>query len=125
MRFTVQVLVIVILGFFLELFFPWWSVAIAAFCGGVLINTRLSFLGGFVAVGLLWLAKALITDLSSDSDLTERVAAIFMLHSKALLLLVTVLLGGIVGGFASMTGGALRRDTEGVKKVKKSEMLEK
>ena len=125
MRFAVQILVIVVLGFFLELFFPWWTVAIAAFCGGVLVHTRMNFLGGFIAVGLLWLAKALIADLSSDSDLTERVAAIFMLHSKALLLLVTVLLGGIVGGFAAMTGGALRGDPEEVKKVKKSEMLEK
>lgn len=125
MRFAVQILVIVILGFFLELFFPWWSVAIAAFCGGVLLNTRMNFVAGFLAIGLLWLAKALITDLSSDSDLTDRVAVIFMLHSKALLLLVTVLLGGIVGGFASMTGGALRGDPEGVKKVKKSQMPQK
>lgn len=125
MRFAVQILVIVVLGFFLELFFPWWSVAIAAFCGGLLIHTRMNFLGGFLGVGLLWLAKALITDLSSDSDLTERVAAIFMLHSKTLLLLVTVLLGGIVGGFASTTGGALRRDAVGVRKVKKSEMSAK
>ncbi|MGC1244208.1 MAG: hypothetical protein WA874_21635 [Chryseosolibacter sp.] len=110
MRFAVQILVIVVLGFFLELFLPWWSVAIAAFCGGVLISTRMNFLGGFVAVGLLWLGKALITDLSTDSDLADRVAVIFMLHSKTLLLLITVVLGGIVGGFATMTGGALRPD---------------
>jgi hypothetical protein len=125
MRFAVQILVIVILGFFLELFFPWWSLAIAAFCGGILVNTRMNFLGGFLAVGLLWLAKALIADLSSDSDLTQRVAVIFMLHSKVLLLLVTVLFGGIVGGFAAMTGGALRGDPEAVKKGKKLEKSEK
>lgn len=109
MRFTVQILVIVILGFFLELFLPWWSVAIAAFVGGVLVNTRMNFLGGFFAIGILWLVKALITDLSTDSDLTKRVAMIFMLHSKTLLVLITLLLGGLVGGFATMSGGALRK----------------
>jgi hypothetical protein len=109
MRFTVQIVVIVILGFFLELFLPWWSVAIAAFIGGVLVHTRMNFLGGFLAIGILWLVKALITELSTDSDLAGRVAMIFMLQSKTLLVLVTLLLGGLVGGFATMSGGALRR----------------
>ena len=109
MRFTVQIVVIVIVGFFLELFLPWWSVAIAAFIGGVLAHTRMNFLGGFLAIGILWLLKALITELSTDSDLADSVAMIFMLQSKTLLVLVTLLLGGLVGGFASMSGGALRR----------------
>jgi hypothetical protein len=99
----------VVLGFFLELFFPWWSIAIAAFAGGLLVNTRNNFLAGFLAIGLLWVVKALITDLSTDSGLADKVARIFMLYNKALLLLLTFLLSGLVGGFAAMTGGALRR----------------
>jgi len=109
MRFPVQILAIIILGFFLELFLPWWSVALAAFVGGLLINTRMNFLAGFLAVGLLWIINALIADLSSDSGLADRVARIFMLHNKALLLLAIFLLSGLVGGFAAMTGGSLRR----------------
>jgi len=109
MRLIIQVLVIVVLGFFMELLLPWWSVAIAAFIGGLLVTTRLNFLAGFLAIGILWFVKALINDLVTDSDLTDRVAAIFMLHSKVLLLLVTLLLGGLVGGFAAMSGGALRK----------------
>lgn len=109
MRLPFQILVIVILGFFLELFLPWWSVAIAAFIGGLFINTRMNFLAGFLAIGLLWVVKALIIDLSTDSGLADRVARIFMLHNKALLLLVTFILSGLVGGFAAMTGGSLRR----------------
>lgn len=111
MRFIVQILVIVILGFFAELFLPWWSLAIAAFAGGLLVNTRMNFLGGFVAIGIMWFVKAWINDLSTDSDLADRVAAIFMLHSKTLLLIITLTLGGLVGGFAAMTGGALRKNT--------------
>lgn len=108
MRFPVQMIVIAILGFFLELFLPWWCIAIAAFAGGLLLTTRWNFLAGFLAIGILWVGKALITDLSSDSELADRVARIFMLHNKALLLLITFLLSGLVGGFAAMTGGSLR-----------------
>lgn len=113
MRFSVQILVILVAGFFIVLFLPWWSVAIAAFAGGLLLNTRMNFLAGFLAIGLLWAGKALITDLSTNSDLAERVARIFMLQSKTLLLLVTFLLSGLVGGFAAMSGGALRRRKQG------------
>ena len=108
MRFPVQIVVIIVVGFFMELFLPWWSVAIAAFIGGLFVNTRMNFLAGFLGIGLLWIMKALIADLSANSDLADRVARIFMLYNKAFLLLVTFLLGGLVGGFASMTGGALR-----------------
>ncbi len=110
MRFPVQIIVIIILGYLLEQFLPWWSVAIAAFVGGILVNTRLNFLSGFLAIGLLWIGKALVTDVSSDSEFADRVARIFMLHNKSILLLVTFVLIGIVGGFAAMAGSALRKD---------------
>jgi hypothetical protein len=101
-------LVIIVLGFLLELFLPWWSIAIAAFIGGLFINTRNNFIAGFLAIGLLWVAKALIIDLSTDAGLADRVARIFMLHNKALLLAVTWIISGLVGGFAAMSGGSLR-----------------
>ena len=109
MRFPIQILVIIVVGFFMELFLPWWSVAIAAFFGGLLVTTRMNFLAGFLGIGILWVIKALIADLSANADLADRVARIFLLYNKALLLLVTFALSGLVGGFASMTGGALRR----------------
>jgi hypothetical protein len=34
MKFFLQLLFIFILGYVLELFFPWWTIAIAAFLGG-------------------------------------------------------------------------------------------
>ena len=109
MRFPVQIVVIIALGYLLELFLPWWSVAIAAFAGGLILTTRSNFIAGFAGIGLLWVGKALITNLSSDSDLAERVARIFMVHNSTILLLLTFLLSGLVGGFAAMSGGALRK----------------
>lgn len=109
MRFFVQIICIIILAGFLELFLPWWSIAIAAFVSGVLINSRYNFLAGFLGIGLLWLGMALIIESSAAAPLIERVAAIFMSISKAMLFAVTALIGALVGGFAAMAGGALRK----------------
>jgi hypothetical protein len=108
-RFLIQVLVIIILASLLELFLPWWSIAIAAFAGGYFFRTGANFFAGLLAINLLWLVTSLFIDLSASAPLTDRVAAIFSL-SKPLLFLLTSIIGGLVGGFAAMTGSALRKD---------------
>jgi hypothetical protein len=109
MRFILQLSVIIVAGFILELFLPWWSIAIAAFLGGVALKSKANFLAGFLGIALLWFIKALIIDLNNTSALAEKVANIFPLHSKPLLFLVMVILGGLVGGFAAMTGAFLKK----------------
>lgn len=108
MKFPLQVLTILVLALLLELFLPWWSIAIAAFAGGLAFNTRANFGAGFLAIALLWVIRALFIDLSAAASLTEKVATIFMLN-KPLLYLVTAIIGGLVGGFAAMTGSALNK----------------
>lgn len=108
MRFLFQVLFILIIAFILELFLPWWSIAVAAFAGGMLFNTKANFGAGFLAIAILWTTKALLIDAGAEVPLTERVASIFMI-SKPILFAVTALIGGLVGGFASMTGAALHK----------------
>ena len=107
MKFTIQLIFILVLGFILELFLPWWSIAIAAFAGGMIFNSRANFGAGFFAIALLWVIKALLIESNAAATLTDRVASIFML-SKPLLFLVMAILGGLVGGFAAMTGSALQ-----------------
>jgi hypothetical protein len=108
MKFFIQVVSILIIGFILEVFFPWWTIAIAAFIGGVAFNTRANFGAGFLAIVILWMAKALMIENAAAAPLADRVAAIFMLN-KPLLFVVTAVIGGLVGGFAAMTGSALHK----------------
>jgi hypothetical protein len=108
MKFLLQIVFIILLGYILELFFPWWTIAIAAFLGGLLFDTRSNFGAGFLAVALLWTLKALLIESSAAAPLTDRVAMIFSL-SKPLLFGVTAFIGGLVGGFAAMTGSALNK----------------
>ena len=109
MKFILQLLFIIVIGFILELFLPWWSIAIAALLAGVLIATNVNFLAGFAGVALLWIIKALLTTVGSSSTLPEKVANIFPLHSTPLLFLVMALLGGLVGGFACVSGSLLKK----------------
>ncbi len=110
MKFSIQVIAIALLGFILELFLPWYSVAFAAFVMGYFFRSKANFLAGFLGIGLLWLLKAWIMDTSSTSSLADKVSHIFPLGSKAYLLLLTSVLGGLVGGFASLTGSLLHKD---------------
>ncbi len=107
MKFLIQLIVIGILAFVLELFLPWWSIAIAAFIGGIAVPTRANFMAGFLGIALFWFLYALIIHTSAAAPLTDRVARIFSVNST-LLLVITATIGGLVGGFAAMAGGALR-----------------
>jgi hypothetical protein len=111
MKFLIQIIAISIAAFVLELFMPWWCIAIPALAAGYALKSKTNFLAGFLGIALLWLIKAWMLDASSSAPLAERVAAIFSLN-KPLLMLVTSLIGGLVGGFAAMTGAALKREKQ-------------
>ena len=99
-----------ILAFLFQTMFPWWSIVIASFLISLIISTKgpSSFLAGFLGIGLLWFTMASIVDIQTGSILTERVAGIFSLPNNFLLILVTAIIGGLVGGFGALTGSTLR-----------------
>jgi hypothetical protein len=108
MKFVFQVIFICLTAYVLELFFPWWTIAIAAFIFGYMLRSKANFLAGFLGVGLLWAFKAYLIEANAAAPLTQKVAEIFSLN-KHLLFALTVFLGGLVGGFAAVTGSLLRK----------------
>jgi hypothetical protein len=109
MKFFIQLLAIIVLAYLLELFLPWYYIAVASFVMGYVLKSKANFLAGFLAIGILWFAKAWLQDSAGSSDLAERVAHIFALPKKELLFLVTAIVGGLVGGFAALSGSLLKR----------------
>jgi hypothetical protein len=113
MKFIFQVLAIMIVAFVLELFLPWYYIAVAAFIGGYILKSKANFLAGFLAIGILWSLYALLQSSVPSSlppnDLADRVAKIFTLPGKEWLILITGIIGGLVGGFAALTGSLLKR----------------
>ena len=79
MRFLVKTIIIAAIAYFASQSFPWYSVVIAAFLGSLLIRTTgfVSFVSGFLAIGLLWFTLAWLIDFESGSLLTSKVAQIF------------------------------------------------
>lgn len=106
MRFAIQIMLTAVVCFMFQKLFPWWSMAIGSFLVGFIFsNSGLkSFLAGFLAVGLLWLGLSLYTDMTTNSILTTKVSQLFPLN----LFLLTTLIGGLLGGLASLTGSLLK-----------------
>jgi hypothetical protein len=109
MKFLIQTVAIALIGGLLQYFFPWWTLAIGAFVVGFLFASSgwQSFFAGLLGIGLLWLVAAMYTDQQTQSILTEKVARLFPTRNSALMFLLTSLIGGLVGGFASLTGSVL------------------
>lgn len=111
MKFLLTTLLIFLLSFIAGLYFPWWSVAIVAFLAAFLIQPKIGpgFLAGFSGVFLLWAALSFWIDINNESILSHKIAQLFPLGGSTLLLiLVTALIGGLVGGFAAMAGSSIR-----------------
>jgi hypothetical protein len=105
MKFLYQLLATIVICSTLQYFLPWWMLAIGCFALGYLFNNKglLSFSAGFLGVALLWLSMSMFIDVSTQSILTEKINKILPLN----VFILTTLIGGLVGGLASLTGSLL------------------
>jgi hypothetical protein len=111
-KFFASMLLIALLSFIGGLFFPWWTIAIAAFAVSALIPQRPwpAFFSGFLALFMLWGGLAWAIDAANNSILSSRMALVLPLHgSSVALLVVTGFIGALVGGGGSLTAAFLRK----------------
>jgi hypothetical protein len=112
MKFFVTMLLIALLSFACGLFLPWWTAAVAAFLVSALIPQKpmRAFFAGFLALFLLWGLMALFIDISNDNILSMRIAELLYLQGSSIALVVlTGLIGGLVGGGGSLTAAYLKK----------------
>ena len=104
-------LFILLFSLLAQFFLPWWSIAVICFAMAFWKAHRggQAFFSGFTAIAVTWLGAALFWHVVTDGILSTRVAAMFSLNSPWLLLAVTVLLGGIVGGLSALSGFLVRQ----------------
>src|ERR1700745_1493960 len=111
MKFIVVVLLTALLGYAAPLYFTWWSFAVTSFIIAVLVHQKawVAFAATFLGLFLLWAILALIIDSANDHLLSQKIAMLFPLNgSSSLLILITALVGGLVSGFAGLTGSLAR-----------------
>ena len=115
MKLLVAIILTGLLAFIGGLYLPWWSLAIAAFIVALIIPQRggKAFLSGFIGVFLLWAGIAWWIDNKNEGILSKKIAELFPLGGNSILLiLVTALVGGLVAGFAAMSGSYLRSSSK-------------
>ena len=107
LNFISTILIAIVFSFFL----PWWSVMLAAFIAGLLINLKKAavFFIPFIAIGLFWSVYAFILSSSNDFIMAKKIAVLFPLGGNPyVLILVTGLIGGLAAGVAGILGNQFK-----------------
>lgn len=112
MKLLTKIFLIAALAFVLEQFLPWWSIAIAAFVVEVALGAPKgkAFVSGFVGIFLLWSIVAFLIDSANEHILSTKMAAVLPLGGSAIaIILVTAIVGGLLGGLAAASGVELKK----------------
>jgi hypothetical protein len=111
MKFIIVLLLTALLGFATPLYFAWWSFAVTSFIIAIFIHQKAfaAFAAGFLGLFLLWLFHTLIIDNANQHILSYRIAQLLPLNGSSLaLILITSFIGGIISGFAALSGSFAR-----------------
>lgn len=89
---------------------PWWWPALAGYAVGCWLcrSGGWAIASGFLGTGGAWLALAAFQDWRNHHLLSARMADMFHLPYPWMLLVLTAVIGGILGGLAAWAGQALR-----------------
>ncbi|MBD2754694.1 hypothetical protein [Spirosoma validum] len=110
----IQIILIAIFSLLAQLILPWWSLAVVAFgvCFWRSPGAGRAFFYGFAGIMLVWVAYALLIHVRTDGVFTGRMSSLlFKTNNEAILILVTGILGGLVGGLSGLSGFFVRQIT--------------
>ena len=101
-----------VLSFATCLYLPWWSIAIVCFVVAALIQQHpgMAFLCGFISLFILWAGLSYWISVNNDHILAHKISVVILKKDDPnLLILLTGLIGAVIGGLASLTGSLLRK----------------
>ncbi len=107
----VYTLILMVLFYCTHALLPWWSLAVAAFLAGAWLPYKRGHHAAFslfFAAAVVWIFPALLADIQNESLLSGRMAELTGIGSTAALLVVTAVMGGIMGMLFGMSGRCLR-----------------
>lgn len=106
-----QALLMLVFCILVQFWMPWWTLIFpCALLSYVTSRSGIgAFFAGFLGVGILWLAYSIYIDWDTASMLSQKVAMIFPGKSIWVVRGLTALVGGLTGGFASLSGFSLKQ----------------
>lgn len=111
-NFLINVLGIASASAVLQLFLPWWIIAVVAFGVAYLHRQNMlsAFAAAFTGIFLLWAVYAFAISSANEHLLAKKIAELFPLKGNVFVLFaITGIIGGLVAGFAAMSGAAARQ----------------
>lgn len=112
MKFIAVILLTALLGYAAPLYSTWWSFSITSFIIALFVHQKgfAAFAAAFLGMFLLWAIMAMMIDSANDHMLAQKIATLLPLGgSSALLIFITACIGGLVSGFAGLTGSLARK----------------
>jgi hypothetical protein len=114
LKITISILLSAILTFAIGLYgvLPWWSFVISNAIISIVIVQKpwLSFLTGALGVAIVWVGLAISIDSANNHILSTKVAQILPLGGSYIkLIVVTGIIGFLLGGLGSITGSFVRK----------------
>ena len=110
MKFLLFTLLSALVVVFLNIVAPYWVVMIAVTVLAALIRPTVwgVFFGGGLGMGLVWLGQTLYISAVTSSTLPDKMGALMGLGSGLSLMLLTAVLGFILGGCSGLLGVMFR-----------------
>ena len=112
MKFLIATILTALLSFIAGIYVPlWWFFAVVALLVALLIHQRgaKAFFAGFLGLFVLWFVLSYWADNGNGGVLSGKIASLLPLGgSPWTLIIVTAIIGGLVAGFAALSGSFLR-----------------
>lgn len=113
-NFLLSIVLISVISAVMQLFLPWWIIAVVSFTIAWFVAQKplAAFATGFISIALLWGLYSWFLSSANDHILAERVTALLKdltQNSLTALFVLTSVLGGLVGGLASLSGCLLKK----------------
>jgi len=115
MKFISSFILMAALSFAACLYLPWWSIAIVCFLVSLVLPQRagIAFLCGFLALFLLWAGLSYWISSNNEHVLAHKISMVIIKKDNPeMLILITGLIGAVIGGFASLTGSLARNNSK-------------
>jgi len=111
MKLIIRIILIAGLGFFASTMISWWVIVLIAIVVSFFLygNNFASFLSGFLGGGLLWMGYAWKIDVETSQIMSKQITSILNFSEPMFLIIITGIIGALLGGLGALTGNTLRQ----------------
>jgi len=110
MKLIARILIIATLTYIVSFYAPWWFGAIISGLVALIIYSSgiSAFISGLIGVGIIWFGYAFYLDFSSDAYFSGKIIELFPFDDPIILIVLSGLIGGLIGGFGALAGHTFR-----------------